>query len=69
MEAIELMYYTITAAGIVFIVGLIFVIYQLSLLFALVRAFIWQLQKFPMVAAGTLQAGLLSAVLKLIRRR
>ncbi len=67
MEAIELMYYTITAFLIVFTIALVFLIYQLTLFFALIKTLIWQLQKFPLLAAGTIQAGFMSFILKLIR--
>lgn len=71
MEAIELMYYTITTALVIFIIAMIFVIYQLSLIFRAIRRFVWQLQTLPLftkIAAGSIQAQLLTLVLKLFKR-
>lgn len=72
MEALDLMYYTITVTLLVFLGTLLYVLYQLSIFFANLRKFMLQLQALPLaarIAAGSIQSTLLSLVVKLFGRK
>lgn len=72
MEAVELMYYTITTTLIIITVGIVAIIFQISLFFITLRRLLLKAQNIStytkFISAG-IKSGLLSLILNLFRKK